>query len=257
MEIARKFLLAASTLGVAFFLFLLIALTSNPAQFEQRLKNFAVATVKAETVNYAKDRGITLPEDLGGSELQAKLAEKLGERSEIYEAALEARVDQLIANVLTSACSLDCEQRSKVRRIAGDMMKNTAERYDLSAASMREFALDRYESRVRGLHRDLIIVAATNLIVFLLIIVLTVRKPRFTPILVKIGSLAFLSALTLLYWYIFGQDWMTTLIFNAYVGWAYAGFMGALFMALCDVAFNKARILSLILKTPLSLSVGC
>lgn len=77
------------------------------------------------------------------------------------------------------------------------------------------------------------------------------------PILVRLGGLAFVSVIVMIYWYVFGQDWITTLIFNAYVGWAYAVFMGVLFLSLCDLAFNKGRVLNAIFSSIGNFSIAC
>ena len=246
MEHARKVLLVTSAAAAAFFMFLLFMLSTDPGQFEERLKNFAVKTVTSETVQFADNRGITLPDNIAGSEMQQRLAEKLNDRGEKFQMALEMKVDDVIANVLANACSLDCDKRESVRDLVGGYLTSKAEEYDVGAAAMRDFAVGRYDARVKGLHRDLVIVATTNLVIFIAIFGLAAGKTRFMPILVKIGLVALVSATILLVWYIFGQDWMTTLVFNQFVGLGYTVFLGLIFLSLCDLIANKARVLSAI-----------
>lgn len=257
MDLARKLLLASSAFGAAIFLFFLIILSADPARFETRLKEFAVEIVKTETTEFAQSKGISLPDTLGDSALQARLAERFTQRSDALKTALDAKVDVFVADILASACSLDCERRDEIQSTVRSIITATSERYLGGAKTLQEFAKGRYDATVRGLHRDLLIVSFSNLIVFLLIIALTLRKPRFMPILVKLGALAFISVVVMIYWYVFGQDWITTLIFSAYVGWAYAVFMGILFLSLCDLAFNEGRILNAIFSALGNFSISC
>lgn len=246
METARKLLLITSGAAAAFFLFLLVVLSTDPGQFEARLKSFVVKTVKAETVDFAKDRNISLPDTIVEGELQQRLSDKLERRGEMFETALALKVEAAIADYLAAACSFDCDRRDSIQSFAARFISKKAEEYDLSAAAMRDFAVGQYDQRVRGLHRDLLIVAATNLIIFLVIIGLAAGRTRFMPILTKIGFIAFASALILFSWYVFGQDWMSTLVFNQFVGLSYSVFLGAIFLSLCDLLANRGRILSAI-----------
>lgn len=257
MDIARKSLLSLSAFGAAAFLFFLIILSADPARFEAKLKDFAITTVKAETTEFAQSKGITLPDTLGGSELQSRLADRFTQRSETLQSALDAKIDAFVADLLASACSLDCERRDEIEIIVRNFLSTTSERYLGGANTLQEFAVGRYDATIRGLHRDLLIVSFSNLVVFLFIIALTFRQPRFMPILIKIGGLAFISVVVMIYWYIFGQDWITTLIFNSYVGWTYAIFLGVLFLSLCDLCFNEGRILNAIFSSFGNFSITC
>jgi hypothetical protein len=257
MDFARKTLLTLSAFGAAVFLFFLIILSADPARLEAKLKEFAIETVKTETTEFAQTKGITLPDTLGDSELQNRLAERFTQRGETLKAALDAKVDVFVADILANACSLDCERRDDIRSTVRNLITETSERYLGGAKTLQEFAKDRYDATIRSLHSDLIIVSFSNLIVFLFIILLTFKQPRFMPILVKLGALAFISVIVMIYWYVFGQDWITTIIFNAYVGWAYAGFMGVLFLSLCDLAFNEGRILNAIFSSVGNFSITC
>jgi hypothetical protein len=198
-----------------------------------------------------------LPEAFGASELQAKLAERFTDRSDALKATLDAKVDVFVADLLASACSLDCDRRAEIQSTIRNAITATSERYLGGAKTLKEFAIDKYDATIQSLHRDLVIVSLSNLVVFLFIIALTFRKPRFMPILVKLGALAFLSVILMIYWYVFGQDWIATIIFNTYVGWAYAGFMGVLFLSLCDLAFNEGRVLNAIFSGLGNFSISC
>jgi hypothetical protein len=257
MDKARKLLLCASALGAAVFLFFLILLSADPARFESRLKEFAVEIVKTETTEFAQSKGITLPDTLGDSDLQARLADRFTQRSETLKTALDAKADVFVADILASACSLDCERRDEIQSTVRSLITATSERYLGGATTLQAFAKDRYDATVRALHRDLLIVSFSNLVVFLFIIALTFKKPRFMPILVKLGAVAFVSVVLMIYWYVFGQDWITTIIFNAYVGWAYAVFLGVLFLSLCDLAFNEGRVLNAIFSSFSNFSITC
>ena len=257
MDLARKFLLFMSAIGATVFLAALVLLSSDPAQFETRLKDFAVETVKTETAEFAQSQGIILPDTLGDSELQARLAERFTQRSDALKSSLDAKIDVFVADLLASACSLDCKKRDQIQSTVRSLISATSDRYLGGAATLQDFAKDRYDATVRGLHRDLLIVSSSNFIVFFFIIALTLRKPRFMPILIKLGALAFVSVVVMIYWYVFGQDWITTLIFNAYVGWAYAVFMGLLFLSLCDLAFNEGRVLKAVFGSVGNFSISC
>lgn len=256
MELSRKLLLAASSFGAAVFLFFLIVLSADPAQFEARLKQFAIDTVKTETSEFAQSKGIILPDTLGSDAMQSELAERFTERSEALTAALEAKVDVFVANILANACALNCAQRERIQGLVRDVITATSDRYLGGAKTLQDFAKNRYDATVRRLHQDLVIVSASNLVVFLFIIALTFRKPQYLPVLVKLGALAFVSVVVMIYWYVFGQDWMTTLIFNNYIGSAYAVLTGILFLSLCDLGFNEGRILN-VLSNFTGVPIGC
>ena len=254
----RLALLALSTLGLLVFGGLLAVLLSDPAAFETRIRGLAVAQVKESTAEFARERGLEL-EALSGADEPDRfgaLADAMQARSEQYGAAIEARLDAAVANWLTRACALDCERREATRKAVRDYIKAGRDRFGGAADTLRGFALGRYDRTVRGLHRSLVIVCLSNIVVFGGIIALTVARPRFMPALVKIGALAFISVAAMSLWYVAGQDWISAILFNSFVGWGYAVFMGVLFLALLDVALNRARVLGLIMNVTGSVTVG-
>lgn len=87
MDFARKLLLASSALGATIFLFFLIILSVDSSRFETRLKEFTVEIVKTETTEFAQSKGIILPDTLGDSELQARLAERFTQRSDAMKSS--------------------------------------------------------------------------------------------------------------------------------------------------------------------------
>jgi hypothetical protein len=48
--------------------------------------------------------------------------------------------------------------------------------------------------------------------------------------------------------YLFGQNWFYTIIFNSYMGWSYLVWALILFGFLLDIAINRARVTSIILR---------
>jgi len=59
-----------------------------------------------------------------------------------------------------------------------------------------------------------------------------------------LAGLMLLSTVVSSYFYIFKQNWFYTVIYNDFVGYAYLMYLGLIFFFLCDIIFNKARIIT-------------
>ncbi len=57
-----------------------------------------------------------------------------------------------------------------------------------------------------------------------------------------------ISTLFCSYFYIFEQNWLLTIIHSSYLGFAYLTWLGIVFLFLCDIVFNRARITTEILN---------
>ena len=70
-----------------------------------------------------------------------------------------------------------------------------------------------------------------------------VSRPR-TDLRIFLGSnlAAFLAVAVCSYFYVFEQNWFFTIIYGDYVGFAYAAYLGSVFLFLIDVVLNRARV---------------
>ena len=52
------------------------------------------------------------------------------------------------------------------------------------------------------------------------------------------------TTLTCAYFYVFEQDWLLTLIYRDFTGFAYLGYLAVVFAFLCDIVMNGAAVTS-------------
>ncbi|MCG8440685.1 MAG: hypothetical protein MI723_02645, partial [Caulobacterales bacterium] len=79
--------------------------------------------------------------------------------------------------------------------------------------------------------------------------VLAVFRGRASRHLLPISmALTGATALAIL-WYAFGQDWVMTIVFNDYWGWAYAVVLMVLSAFMFDIALNRARLTSIVFNS--------
>lgn len=155
---------------------------------------------------------------------------------------LAAGLPQRLASVITEMQNLDCECRKKIEISISDGFK-----WQIGAASL---AIDRLETLIRTkymetagkLTREFRIFTGTNALVFAVLTLAAVVKKRAGYHLV-LPAIVLLVAAGLTAWlYLFNQNWLHTLVFNDYVGFAYIGYLGIVFAFLSDIFFNHARI---------------
>ena len=82
----------------------------------------------------------------------------------------------------------------------------------------------------------------TNAAAFLAIGLLALAKPRGGPHLLIPTAAVLLAVAITLYGYLFNQDWLHTLVYGDFTGFAYVAWFAVVAGALLDIGLNKGRV---------------
>lgn len=100
----------------------------------------------------------------------------------------------------------------------------------------------KYREIVRNIIIDFRIFTGSNLLFFLVALLLLFFKSRARVHLTIVAGLLFISTLICSYFYLFEQSWFYTILYQNFWGYFYFFYMGIVFLFLSDIVFNKARI---------------
>lgn len=230
-----------SALGAAIFIFFL-ALTFHTPEW---VENFAANFIEKE-VSERVDTAIDSVQAPGGtsalSHAAAALYAKNEKKIEAYRESLRQNVHERMADAIAKARDLDCDCRDKWAHWLKAGTHHEIGLLQKTNRGITDFIQSNYAKVVTSLKRDIRIFTSANAFVFLLILTLTIWKPRASLQLCVPGLLAIIATLICSYFYIFQQNWLLTIIFNEYLGFTYLVYLGVVFALLCDIAMNHARI---------------
>jgi hypothetical protein len=198
----------------------------------------AAKMVRAEVERGVREQGAALA---GGP--AAAIAAGIAQRNEAEIAQLRTLLaDSLHAKVARISAEMrdpDCacretgaagtlDWRTLAQSQAGERLAALirAKYMDVAASLMREFR---------------IVTAANTLVLLMLGIAVVVRRDARLHLLPPALILATAAAGTG-YAYLFGQDWLHTIVFSDYVGFAYFAYLGIAAVFLGDVTLNRGRV---------------
>ncbi|MCG6117384.1 MAG: hypothetical protein MEQ07_04205 [Aquimonas sp.] len=176
--------------------------------------------------------------------LMASQEARIAELRARLESGLPQRIDAVVAEMRDPDCS--CRSGPAASFTLGT----------LSAIASLEQAQQRLAEALRGqyrqladkLHREFRIFSGSNALVFLLLGLAAVYKRRAGPHLLPSAVLLVLATLIVAGFYLFGQDWLRTILFDDYLGFGYVAWIGVVCLPLADVWFNQGRVMTSLLN---------
>lgn len=156
--------------------------------------------------------------------------------------ALRTEVPAQVARVATAMLDPDCACRARLA--AGFQAGARQHLQSLSDARTRLVSLieSAYANVSKQLLREWRIFTASNAVAFATLgAVALVRRQAGAQLLLPAAALAGGAAVTAGL-YLFGQNWLHTVLFNDYVGLAYTGWLGVVVLLLADILANRARV---------------
>ncbi len=238
---------SVGVIGAAIFLTFFAFTYSVPGWVE----DFAADYIESE----AQERIDATIDDIRPPESEnalARLAQSMYEKNEAQieqsKTNLKNKVHEQWASALAAIRNLDCECREKWEdRFESGFNTNIAL---LQAANeqISNFIHSTYMDVTTELKQDIRIFTVSNAAVFILLLLVSFLKPQAITHLFLPGVLLAVSTLICSYFYLFEQNWLLTIIHSSYLGFAYLTWLGIVFLFLCDVVFNRARVTTEILN---------
>jgi hypothetical protein len=227
--------------GAALFAFF-FALTFSTPQWVERFATDFIESRVSERVDAGIENLRPEPGDSSVSMLAESLYRQNDERIDDIRQDLKGRAQQRWSAALAQVRDLSCECRSKI--MAALTLGSVLEMKSLEAVNQRltEYIQASYMDVAAKLKGDIRIFAATNAGVFLLMVLLSFLKPQAVRHLFLPGLLLTVATILCAYMYVFEQNWLLTIIHGDYLGLAYAVYLGAAFLFLCDIALNCGRV---------------
>ena len=240
--------------GVILFGFFFGLTYGVPGYVEEIGKDFIKQELQDRT-NEKIDRLADL--DLSSSNNKVvKLAGKFLQRNEAQIARLQGDLKNnlhvKLAAVIAEMRNLDCECRKKYEKWFEDGAKSQIASLQKMNEKLQDFMKGKYMQVANELKRDVRIFTVSSAGIFLLMLLVSFLKPRAVAHLYLPAILLTISTLVIAFFYIFEQNWLMTIIYSNYWGFAYLGYIGILFLFLCDIVFNKARVTTEIINAILS-----
>ena len=231
----------AGIAGAALFAFFFALTYHTPEWVEGVAADYLEAEV-AEKVEASID-SLDAPQ---GEDALSRYAAHLMKQNEARIAALKnslkAEARARLAACIAEIRGMTAEQRARLQ----DWLESGAlvQIGSLQFENSRLVAIIQsgYLGVVADLKRDIRIFAASNAIAFLLLVLVSVLKPEHTRELFVPGVLLAISTLSCAWLYVFEQNWLLTLIHGDYLGFAYTAWLGVVYLLLCDVWLNGARV---------------
>lgn len=183
----------------------------------------------------------------------ARLAQSMYEKNEAEIAQLKSnlkdKVHEQWAAALAAVRNLDCECREKWEDWFESGFSTNIALLQAANEQISTFIHSTYMDVATELKRDIRIFTASNAAVFILLLLVSFSKPQAITHLFAPGVLLVVSTLICSYFYVFEQNWLLTIIHSSYLGFAYLAWLGVVFLFLCDIVVNRARITTAVLNT--------
>jgi len=216
---------------------------STPEFVEEIGKEFIKNKVQQKTNSMIEGAAIAINDsDSALIKLAEKLYEKNKDQIDNVKEKLKTNAHEKVADIVAEMRDLSCECRkiyaAKIKQ--GFQLRLTS--LEATKNSLQDFMKTKYMEVATELKRDVRIFSVSNTIIFLLLLLVSFLKPKATTHLYLPGLLLVMSTIICSYFYIFEKNWLMTIIYNNYTGFAYLVYLGVLFLFLCDITFNRARV---------------
>lgn len=239
----RRFLLGLGLLGVLLFGGALAMSWIDPLAVE-RLARAAIRIEverkvgeKVAVLSDARVAGFAL-RALGQTDADiARAKQALGDQ-------VPARVAQVVAQMLDRDCACRKRLAALVRQASGDRQSSLTR----ARERLTEMIEASYASVAGSLLREFRIVAGCNGLAFAALGLTALSRRRsasqlLAPAMVLLVAVGVTGGM-----YLLRQDWLHTLVFGDYVGWAYGAYLAAVTALLADVALNQGRMANVLLQ---------
>lgn len=222
--------------GTVLFATLLLLTFVSPATFEESAKGFVKSQIEKEVL--AKQQAIN---DSSITATALNIAGKLGLEREKILSNLQNDLPGKIASIIASMCGYDCEKQKAVARSIASGYMERIKSIQVAESTLSDIVKGKYLKIVGALKLDLRIFFSSNSAVFLILLSISLLKPRAVQHLFLPGLLLVFATVASSAIYVFGQDWFYAILYNDYMGFSYLLYLTIIFGLLIDITFNKAR----------------
>lgn len=230
--------------GIVLFFPLFLFTFADPQLIERSAKSFIEWKLHSEANK--KIGSIALPKPTSFEKMLGAKAHALRTETETklenIKQQLKADAPALIAAQIAKLRDLDCECRKKWEESIEQSMQLQIASLASARSKLVNFSHAKYMEIVSKLTLDVRIFLATNLIVFIFLFLASFVKPKAVKQLFLPGGMMVVSTFICSYFYLFAQNWFYTIIYNNYTGFGYIAYLLFVFVFLCDIAFNKAKV---------------
>jgi len=219
-----------------------------PGYVEHAAKSFVQDKIVSET----KEKIASVSNKLQQNKLAnmaANLLSKNRQQIEITKERLHDFVKEKIPAIMAEMSDQSCECRKLyINRLKSDMDSKIFHLEEINKGLL-DFMKGKYMEVVGNLVKDIRIFTLSNTLVFFILTLVSLLKPRAVAHLFLPAILLLLSTLICSYFYIFEQNWFYTLIYNDFVGYSYLAYLTVVFLFLCDIVFNSAQVTTAIINS--------
>lgn len=238
-------------LGALVFVPLFSFTFADPQLIEISARSFVEWKLTLETNE--KVDSVRLPKASKLEKMLGNEAEKLHQKAEEKLAGLKLQLKQDIPEILASQIAkmrnLNCECRKKWQKRIQENIEFKILSLEQAKSKLVDFCQLKYMQIVEKLTLDVRIFLGVNAVVCILLLLISVLKPKTIAHLFLPGILMIASTLICSYFYLFEQNWFFTIIYDDYTGIGFLAYLMVVFALLCDIAFNKARVTCEILNS--------
>ena len=240
--------------GILIFLPIFVFTLLDPNFVEHIGRSFIEWKVESEAEK--RIDSLQFENTLSDSELVKRLLnDKVNEKLKGAEAQLEEVQEQLkkdapriISEQIAEMRNLDCECRKKWEERLRNSMESKVASLSVAKQKLVDFTQGKYMEVVQKLTADVRIFSGINTVVFIFLLLVSLMKPTAINHLFLPGGLVAISTGVCSFFYILEQNWVYTIIYDDYTGFAYIGYLVFVFALLCDIVFNRGRITTEILN---------
>ena len=222
-------------------LFLIVWLA--PERVERAAKSFAqdrMQTTAMEKLDRADDTPL--------SRSLEDLRDKYLAEADVTAAMIKARVGDVVAAMVARLCHLDCKARSRLAESLQRGLTEQLAKYKTAAETVQGALKDGYRGIITRIFDDLkIFLGSTGLATFAVFLIALLKPALARPLFVP-ATLLLVSSVASASIYLFGQNWFFTILFNDYMGYGYAAYIGVIFLFLVDIVYFHAAITTTILE---------
>lgn len=246
--IARNLILRTiGVVGAAIFSSFYVLSYTTPTWVEEFASGY-IENEATKQLNASID-SIQVPEsDSALIRLAQSIYEKNQEQIQTRREQLRENVHKHLADAFAQIRNLDCECRAKTEKWLKDGFETDIRLLQATNDRIVDFVQYKYTTVTHELKRDIRIFTASNTAAFILLLLISLLKPGAALHLFVPGLLLAASTLVCSYFYVFEQNWLLTIIHSSYLGFAYLGWLGFVFLFFCDIVLNRGRATAKILN---------